>query len=485
MAKKEQLRDLVIILPGILGSVLRKDGKDLWSVGRGARIAGTCLTGLNFAALDQLQLGNDDPTLDDVGDGIEANRLITVPHCIAGLSKIDGYTALRALITDHFQVMEGDPNEDSPGNFFEFPYDWRRDNRVAARRLQRFVGKHLQLWREYSGATDAKVILLAHSMGGLIARYYLEVLEGWQDCRALVTFGTPYRGSVKAVDFLANGYKQVFLELTEVVRSFTSVYQLMPIYEMIKVNGRYQRISETNQIPNIDQVRAAQALAFHREIEASVNAHTENDQYFRLGYKTIPIVGVRQDTLQSAGLSDGRFIVDYSLPDHIEPSLGDGDGTVPRISAIPIELDREFRETYIAEQHSYLQSNNHVLNNLRERLKQMQATHQPIRGSELSQEALGQAAINLNLDDLYLRTEPVMIRAKLLNVQENPGILTAAITSVDKDENPIKVELAPHDHQYLAAIDSLESGIYRVSVQSRRQGPSDPLPVHDLFEVVN
>jgi hypothetical protein len=115
----------------------------------------------------------------------------------------------------------------------------------------------------------------------------------------------------------------------------------------------------------------------------------------------------------------------------------------------------------------------------------MQVTHKPIRGSELNQKASGQAAINLNLDDLYLRTEPVMIRAKLLNVQENPSALTATITSVDKDENPIKVELVLQGHQYLAAIDSLESGIYRVSVQSRMQGPSDPLPVHDLFEVVD
>jgi pimeloyl-ACP methyl ester carboxylesterase len=419
----------------------------LWSVGRGARIAGTCLTGLNFANLDQLQLEGDDPTLDDLGDGIKASRLITVPHWIAGLSKIDGYTPLGALITDHFQVIKGDINGNSPGNLFEFPYDWRRDNRVAARQLQRFIEKHLQLWREYSGANDAKVILLAHSMGGLVARYYLEVLEGWQDCRALITFGTPYRGSVKAANFLANGYKQMFLELTEVVRSFTSIYQLLPIYKMVKVNGRYQRISETDQILNLDQVHAAQALAFHREIETAVNTHLEDAQYFRSGYKTIPIVGVRQDTLQSAELSDGRFTVDYLLPDHIEPFLGDGDGTVPRISAIPIELDKDFRETYLAEQHSYLQSSIHVLDNLRERLKQMQVTHKPIRGSELSQEALGRAAINLNLDDLYLRTEPVLIRAKLINIQENPGELTATITSVNKDKNPIKVRLVLQDHQ--------------------------------------
>jgi triacylglycerol esterase/lipase EstA (alpha/beta hydrolase family) len=63
-------------------------------------------------------------------------------------------------------------------------------------------------------------------MGGLVARYYLEVLEGWRDCRALITFGTPYRGSANALNYLANGYKKLFLDLTEVMRSFSSIYQL-------------------------------------------------------------------------------------------------------------------------------------------------------------------------------------------------------------------------------------------------------------------
>jgi pimeloyl-ACP methyl ester carboxylesterase len=39
-----------------------------------------------------------------------------------------------------------------------------------------------------------KLILVGHSMGGLVARYFLECLEGWRDTRRLVTFGTPYRG---------------------------------------------------------------------------------------------------------------------------------------------------------------------------------------------------------------------------------------------------------------------------------------------------
>ncbi len=115
--------------------------------------------------------------IDDLGDGIKATSLIQDTHFVPGLVKIDGYTAIARRIQDEFDVTPGT-------NYFEFPYDWRRDNRVAAHQLERFINQHLPLWRDASGAKNAKVILIAHSMGGLVSRYYLEVLGGWQNCRA-------------------------------------------------------------------------------------------------------------------------------------------------------------------------------------------------------------------------------------------------------------------------------------------------------------
>lgn len=92
---------------------------------------------------------------------------------------------------------------------------------------------------------------MAYSMGGLVSRYYLEVLEGWRDSQALFTFGTPYRGSPKAVNFLSNGYKKLFLDLTDVMRSLTSIYQLLPIYKAINIDGEFYRIAEVDNLPNI------------------------------------------------------------------------------------------------------------------------------------------------------------------------------------------------------------------------------------------
>lgn len=481
---KERMRDVVVLLPGVMGSVLQKDGKDIWAPS--GQVVWSALTSLG-SSLEQLKLDFDDPAVDNLDDGISPSRLIMDAHLVPGLVKIDGYSALSKLLTDNFQVMKGNVDDDRAANFFEFPYDWRRDNRVSARRLKQLIERKLPQWREYSGAKDAKVILLAHSMGGLVARYYLEVLQGWQDCRALVTFGTPYRGSVNALDFLANGYKQLFIDLTQVLRSLTSVYQLLPIYKMVNVAGKYQRVADTDGIPNVLKERTQQALAFHREIETAVENHRKDEQYRDLGYKTIPIVGTRQETLQSAELFEGKLTVNREMPAWIDSILGEGDGTVPRLSAIPIELSFEYRDTFIAERHSSLQNNLQVLNDLRDRLKQMQTPNlKAIRGPEISRTAQERAAISLNLDDLYLANEPVELSAKLINSGETLGGLKARIEAVAGGKSVLEAEFQEQaDGRWALTIDNLAPGLYRVEVRSRKSGPSAPTSVHDLFEVAS
>jgi len=465
-----------------MGSILQKDGQELWNT---SNLIKTTLTGLGHSSFQQLQMQGDNPEIDDLEDGIQANSLITVPRILPGLIKTDDYSILSHLITHNFNVTKADVDNDNPANFFEFPYDWRRDNRVTARKIKKLIDQRLPQWCEHTGNKDAKVIILAHSMGGLVARYYLEVLEGWQKCRALVTLGTPYRGAIDAVNYVANGYKQTFLNLTQVVRSFTSVYQLMPIYQMVKIGKNYQRLAEIQEIPNIDKKRAEQALAFHREIEISVEQHQKDAQYLQNGYKIIPFVGFRQDTFQSVEMVDGKLKASYELPNGVDSSLGEGDGTVPRLSAIPIELDQEYRETYIAQRHSCLQSSPQILNDLRERLKQMQISHQPIRGTELRNEIDKRPAISLNIDDLYVASEPIELYARIVDLKTDIGVLQAKITPVEQNERPLLLNFQEQEHRWVLTIECLPPGLYRLEVQTSMQGPLTPIPVKDVFEVVN
>jgi len=168
--------DLVIVLPGISGSVLAKDGKEIWGTSSGAIWRAVSSAGDSIKALALTV--PDDPSVDDLGDGISATRLVQDLHIIPGLWKIDGYSGMIARLQSALGLEVG-------RNLFEFPYDWRRDNRVAARRLQRLSREWLQAWRTASGNEKAKLIMVGHSMGGLVARYFLEVLGGWKDARAL------------------------------------------------------------------------------------------------------------------------------------------------------------------------------------------------------------------------------------------------------------------------------------------------------------
>lgn len=491
----EHLRDMVVVLPGITGSVLQKDGKDVWAPTIQAAWAAAASLG---AALEALALGEDDPNVDDLGDGIRATRLVPDAHLIPGLVKIDGYSAMVRLITDTFNVQRGSISiDDKAGaNFFEFPYDWRRDNRVVARQLKRLVDRRLPQWRTSSGAGDAKVILLAHSMGGLVARHYLELLEGWRDCRALVTFGTPYRGSLNALDFLVNGYKKAFLDLSEVMRSFTSVYQLLPIYPVVKHGESYHRVAELDELAKVDRkvdrLRAEAALRFHRDIEDAVAAHRKEAAYVEDGYRTVPVVGTRQDTFQSAVLSGGRLTASVQLPSGVDDRLADGDGTVPRLSAIPIELSEEYRDTFVPERHASLQRNVYVLDALRERLRQMQVKDlKKIRGPEISQTAQAYPALSLELADLYTADEPVQLKARLLAEQKSGEVaaLPAAavegrIERLDADEPATLRRFQQEDGTWVLRLEDLPAGLYRCSVQATAAGSGvAPPAVHDLFAV--
>lgn len=485
---KQPLRDIVIVLPGITGSVLQKDGQDVWAPSAQAVLGALRTLG---GVIQSVRLAGDDPELEDLGDGIRATRLVPDVHLIPGLVKIDGYSQTLRLIEDNFEVTRGSIDDDHPANLFEFPYDWRRDNRFSARQLKRLIDRRLPQWREAAGASDAKVILIGHSMGGLVSRYYLEVLEGWRDCRALITFGTPFRGAPNAVNYVANGYKQLFLDLTDVMRSFTSVYQLLPIYKAVEIDGAYHRVAETDGIPGIDRERAAQALAFHREIEAAVTEHRKSLEYLEQGYRILPVVGTRQPTWQSAHVTEGRVTVDDTLPAGIDARLGDGDGTVPMLSAIPIELSQAYQDTFIPERHASLQRNPNVLEDLRNRLVRMQIVGldgirdiADVPGARPSAQAAERPALAIQLDDVYAPGEPVEISATVVNAQTPVQALNARVESLTGQAAPITRAFRDQGAGWSLTLDALPPGTYRLSVHPADPGPDRPGAVHDIFEVV-
>jgi pimeloyl-ACP methyl ester carboxylesterase len=427
-----------VLVPGILGSVLERDGEDVWAFSPGAIWRGLISLGANVR---DLQVVADDPLETDL-DGVTATRLMPDIHLVPGLWKIDGYTTIRRTLQRRLDLVEGE-------NWFELPYDWRRDNRAAAHRLAELAPGWLDTWRTRSGNRDAKLVLVAHSMGGLVSRYYLEVLGGWEQTRSLVTFGTPFRGSLNAVDFLANGFRRKIgpfgIDLSELLRSLPSVHQLLPIYPCIDDGSEsLRRILEVDGLPaGVDVTKVESAKGFHDEIAAAV---ARNGGHGR--YDIHPVVGIFQPTRLSARLSGGSLttLTTYEGEDD------GGDGTVPRVSATPIELSDHARESYVTQAHSTLQNVDHVLNHLMGIL-----TRRPL-GAYRSSPFEG---FRLDLDDFVAPDEPLDVR-----VTTGGPTARAVVTVDDVDTGRNEVRTVELDHQGsgVATFPPLGPGVFRVTV---------------------
>jgi pimeloyl-ACP methyl ester carboxylesterase len=408
-------------------------------------------------------------------------------HMIGGLWKVDGYSRLLKVLTDTFEVVSADANPLGATNLLTFPYDWRQDNRISARRLSELVGPALKRWREYIGVQDAKVVLIGHSMGGLVARYYLEVLGGWPLCRALVTFGTPFRGAPQAIGYLANGYKRLHVDLTAAMRTFPSVYQLLPVYPAVRGSDRvYRRVAESGPLPNIDAALAADGLRFHREMEVAIDANRRADSDGRSAYGVLPVVGTHEPTFQSAEVKDESLSLSFDRPTGVDAFVGheelDGDGTVPIVSAAPIDLSDTYVDDYQAEKHGALQRNPHVLENLVGRLTKMQARSlEKVRGTDPKHRS-GRSALAVTIDDEFHPDEPIELSVNVIAAQEPAAVVAGFEPLADSGRADATLELRRHGDRWTTTSTPLTPGVYRVTVSAHGNGLSPP-PVHDLIRV--
>jgi hypothetical protein len=123
-----------------------------------------------------------------------------------------------------------------------FPYDWTRSNTESAYRL------YYKLM-ETAGIYD-KIVLIAHSMGGLVCRYMLENVLTSTDCQAdgrasrerlaskivlLYGIGVPHYGCVKALHHLVDPQGG---EFSDFCRELTSIYEMIPFSDVaVQIEG--------------------------------------------------------------------------------------------------------------------------------------------------------------------------------------------------------------------------------------------------------
>ena len=140
-------------------------------------------------------------------DGVEPAGLMPDLHVLPGIwTPVKGYdlllTRLRSLGYRERQPGPGAP----PGNLLPSPTTGGCRTATTASGWPRIVEPALERWRAQGGPyADARVVFVCHSMGGLVARWYIEQCGGAEVTRKLITLGTPYRGAARALDQLVNG----------------------------------------------------------------------------------------------------------------------------------------------------------------------------------------------------------------------------------------------------------------------------------------
>lgn len=195
----------VVFLHGAFGSRLvdRASGREIWPVGAAELLLSS------YAALE---LPLDPETGEALPDGVEATGVFEE----AGT--FDFYGSLLEALAQaggYRRSLPGSPVDDGQPRQYAYLYDWRRDLAESARGLGAFIERI----REDHADPRLAVDLVAHSSGGLLARYFLMYgdrplapegpltpdLAGAAMVRRVVAIGVPELGIARGVESLCFG----------------------------------------------------------------------------------------------------------------------------------------------------------------------------------------------------------------------------------------------------------------------------------------
>jgi len=216
----------LILIPGIGGSELKTADMKIWAEdnGHGGTFIHTYPADEKVwvNSLEAIKPGDDDyfDVLRMDNDGLTGKANLALTGTL-----FDGYSDTINFFTSNGYTLNKD--------FFLFPYDWRKDIALTAPLLD----QKIQQIKTQTGSQ--KVDIVAHSMGGLVARNYISDATRASNVRKLFTLGTPHLGSVKFLSAIENGICLKFevgplclsvatSEIKDIIQNMISGYELAP-----------------------------------------------------------------------------------------------------------------------------------------------------------------------------------------------------------------------------------------------------------------
>jgi pimeloyl-ACP methyl ester carboxylesterase len=213
---------------------------------------------------------------------------------------------------------------------YVYPFDWRRGVTVAAAGLKGLVNEVLT-------ETKAKhVVIVAHSMGGLVTQAYIAE-GGAEKVSRAVTIGTPYWGAPKSLIALMNGYSNEFaLEsadkvfsppaVQKAVRNYTGLFWLYPSTNygpwLQIVGGGFssQPVGGKDVGPWVTSLGGNAAL-----LDRAEAGHEKLDGFKPEGVDYQIVVGTGLATITSMKIG----VTPFEPEQFVQAKYGSGDSTVP------------------------------------------------------------------------------------------------------------------------------------------------------------
>jgi pimeloyl-ACP methyl ester carboxylesterase len=168
-------------------------------------------------------------------------------------------------------------------DLLEFAYDWRQDVRLAAQRLAEAIDR----WN-----VRPPVTILAHSLGTLVTRYYVERLGGKKVVERIVLMGGPHYGTPKGLAAILVGPGMLPFgvgaeRMRAVLSTFPSAYQILPTYPCIidQEETTIDALEDRSWLPEEQRPYLAAARSFRRELGETSSVPAVS--VFGYGFKTV------------------------------------------------------------------------------------------------------------------------------------------------------------------------------------------------------
>jgi pSer/pThr/pTyr-binding forkhead associated (FHA) protein len=209
------------------------------------------------------------------------DEVVIVPNLI----KQDQYNRLGDYLVEDLGYERG-------ADFFEFPYDWRQDVRISARQLGEFISRlH----------TRQPVIIIAHSLGTMVSRYYIEHLGGKERVERVILMGGPHQGAVKVLASLLVApqvlpFGLMGERLRQIVVTFPTSYQIIPPYACgVDQNGEKINFLQDERWVSPEQIPLLRLGGEFRQ-ELGSRSSIPAVSIFGYGIKTLSSISLERDS---------------------------------------------------------------------------------------------------------------------------------------------------------------------------------------------